>query len=71
MLPEDMKKFVRPPKKEKDTKKDDKDTKKPKPKNIDAQDTPTDIGVEILDDKDLDYSKLDNVETVLNKYKNQ
>ena len=25
----------------------------------------------MIDDRDLDYSKLDNVELVLNKYKNQ
>ena len=67
MLPDDMKKNIRPPKKEKKDK-DEKDKKKPTEKkevNID------DKAIELVDDKDLDYTKLDNVETVLNKYKNQ
>jgi hypothetical protein len=67
MLPEDMQKYVRPPKKEKKDK-DEKDKKKPtEKKEVDIDEK----AVELIDDKDLDYKSLDNVELVLNKYKNQ
>jgi hypothetical protein len=65
-LPEEMKKFVRPPKKE--AKDDD------KRKKIIKDENKTEVEehkLDIIDDRELDYSKLDNVEIILNKYKNQ
>jgi hypothetical protein len=66
-LPEEMKKFVRPPneKKEKKDKNEEKDGAK-KEKKIEVKEQI----VEIEDDKDLDYTKMDNVEKTLTKYKN-
>lgn len=61
-----MKKFVRPPKKE--AKDDD------KRKKIIKDENKTEVEehkLDIIDDRELDYSKLDNVEIILNKYKNQ
>jgi len=67
MLPEDMKKLVRPPKKEKD---DDDKKKKTDGKDKKKTEEIEEHKLDIIDDRDLDYSKLDNVEVILNKYKN-
>lgn len=64
-LPEEMKKFIRPPKAEKEVKiKDPTAVKKPKAEVVEQV-------VEIEEDNDLDFTKMDNVEKTLTKLKNQ
>lgn len=65
-LPEEMKKFIRPPKEEKKAKVKDEGAKEKKIKVEVTEQT-----VEIEEDKDLDFSKMDNVEKILTKLKNQ
>lgn len=66
-LPDDMKQYIRPPKSEKKAK-DAAETQKPRVKEVAEVKEQV---VEIEDDTDLDYTKLDNVEKILTKYKNQ
>jgi translation initiation factor 3 subunit C len=66
-LPEDMKPYIRPPSKAQTAK--EKDTKK-KPNAAVVKDEEEAV-VDIIDDRDLDFSKQENIDTVLNKYKNQ
>lgn len=61
-----MKKFIRPPKEEKKAKVKDEGAKEKKIKVEVTEQT-----VEIEEDKDLDFSKMDNVEKILTKLKNQ
>ena len=73
-LPDDMKPFFRPPSKKDDqkidttkTKKiiiDDEETRKTKADRI------KDFTIEIFDDKDIDFTKIEEAEKILNKYKN-
>ena len=63
-LPDDMKPLIRPPKSIKETK-----VKTDKAVKVIKEVTETNVDVE--NDKDLDYTKLDNVEMTLNKFKNQ
>ena len=67
-LPEDMKPFIRPPSKSEAKKVD-----RSKPKTTAAADKAEEEEqvVDIIDDRDLDYSKQENVDNILNKYKNQ
>ena len=67
-LPEDMKPYIRPPSNK--TEKKDKDTKK-KPVKKDEAEEKEETVLEIIDDRDMDYTKQDNVDIILNKYKNQ
>lgn len=62
-----MKPYIRPPS---NKEKKEKDTKKKPTKKEDLEEKEETL-VELIDDKDLDYSKQDNVDMVLNKYKNQ
>lgn len=66
-LPEDMKPFIRPPSKSEAKKVD-----RSKPKTTAAADKAEEEEqvVDIIDDRDLDYSKQENVDNILNKYKN-
>jgi hypothetical protein len=66
-LPEDMKPFIRPPKA---TAAKEKDTKKRPAAAVQKEDEEQTV-VDIIDDRDLDYTKQENVDTILNKYKNQ
>ena len=64
-LPEDMKPFMGGKKKEeKDDDKSNKSSKHKVKKEIDEG------IVDITDDRDLDFTKMDNVELILTKYKN-
>ena len=63
-LPEEMKQFIRPPKIIKD-----KGKEKPK-QTKEAAEVKEQI-IEIEEDTKLDYTKMDNVEKILTKYKNQ
>ena len=73
-----MKPFIRPPSKPTPGGKPDKGPNKPvKPKPSIPGSDPGGEGeddavpvVEIVDDKDLDFTKLENVDKILNKYKN-
>ena len=65
-LPEDMKQYIRPPK---ISKKKDKDDKKDTKVKVVGEIKETEI--EIQEDRDLDFTKMDNVESILTKYKNQ
>lgn len=62
-----MKRYIRPPKKEKETKDDDKKNKK----EAKTQEEVMEHQLEFVDDRDMDFSILDNVSNILNKYKNQ
>jgi len=69
LLPEEMKRFLRPPKV---TKVKDADAQADKKKKKDAVDEEAkETGAEIVDDRDLDYTKMEHVEETLQKYKNQ
>lgn len=63
-LPEDMKQYIRPPKETKIRDRKEKDTG---PKDVEI----TDQVIEIEDDKDLDFTKQENVDKILTKYRNQ
>lgn len=68
-LPEDMKKYVRPPAKEKISKQEGLGGKR-----VVVAETEVEIKEDILkieDDRDLDFTKMDNVDKILTKYKNQ
>ena len=71
LLPEEMQKFVRPPKAvgkkgKKGEDGGDEEAKAAKEKKKEVQET----NVVIDDDRLLDFTKLENVEKILNKYKN-
>jgi hypothetical protein len=70
-LPDDMKPFIRPPSKaqnEKVVKKKAAPTAAQKEEELEQQQQQV---VDIIDDRDLDFTKQENVDTILNKYKNQ
>jgi hypothetical protein len=66
-LPDDMKQYIRPPKSEKKTK----DAAEPQKQRVKEATEVKEQVIEIEDDSDLDYTKIDNVEKILTKYKNQ
>jgi len=63
-----MKPYIRPPSNKAEKK--DKDAKK-KPVKKDEAEEKEETVLEIIDDRDMDYTKQDNVDIILNKYKNQ
>ena len=65
-----MKQYIRPPSKAPAKDKGERETKKQKAEKEGKDDEAEHI-IDIIDDKDLDYSKMENVDTILNKYKNQ
>jgi len=67
-LPEDMKLFINPPSKKR-VKKTDAEKKKDTAAKADTEIKEQPVVLE--DDKDLDFTKLDNVELIITKYKNQ
>ena len=72
-LPNDMKPFIRPPSKKIKEKDEGAELKKKEKKELEAKNAEERIkeyAIEILDDKDIDFSKSANVEKILNKYKN-
>jgi hypothetical protein len=68
-LPEDMKPFIRPPKQETEKK----DTKRKPGKATEAAQEAANIlkTVDLVDDRDLDFARMDNVYLVLTKYRQQ
>ena len=66
-LPDDMKPFIRPPtKKDREREKDKKKKQGPETTGEEIDQT-----VELVDDRDLDFKKMDNVHRLLSKYRNQ
>ena len=74
-LPDDMKPFFRPPSKKDEPKIDTTKTKKIIIDDEETRKTKADrikeFNIEIFDDKDIDFTKVDEAEKILNKYKNQ
>jgi len=67
-LPDEMKPYIRPPSK-KDSKKE---TGKAKPKVVRGEgEEQVEQAVELVDDKDLDFTKMENVYNIINKYRQQ
>jgi len=65
-----MKKYVRPPAKEKISKQE----AQGKGKGVEKTEAEIEIkeqDIKIEDDRDLDYTKMENVDKILTKYKNQ
>ena len=64
-LPDEMKQYIRPPKPEKKEKAKDDPEKKAKKAEVKEE------VIQIEEDKDLDFTKMENVEKILTKFKNQ
>jgi len=71
LLPDDMKKFVRPPKNVKKKKEKAEDAEGEEAKAAKKKREVQETNVVIDDDRQIDFSKLENVEKIVNKYKNQ
>ena len=70
-LPEDMKPFIRDPNKKATGGRKGKIVKATAGPGGKVTDDPEPSTIVLLDDKDLDFTKLENVDKILNKYKNQ
>ena len=70
-LPEDMKPFIRDPNKKTQGGRKGKAVKATAGTGGKVTDDPEHETIVLLDDRDLDFTKLENVDKILNKYKNQ